>query len=251
MYFIGVALSLILQVALIVHVFRNGKERFWIYLIFFIPVAGSVAYLLLEVLPDLRHSRAVSSTGRVISRVVNPTGKQRQLEAELAACNTVANKVALAEALLENNDYKRALELLDGARQGIYKDDPKILACLTKAYFQAQNFDQVISSYQDLLSTHPNLMSANDYLNLATAYQERARPQEAESNYQIAIGKSGSFEIKYRFAQFLMAHNQKEAAVKLLQEITRLAKAIPRHAVKLEKPWIQHAEEELTKLTGQ
>ena len=246
MYYFGAALSLMLQIGLIVHVFRNGKDRFWIYLIFFIPVAGSLAYFLLEVLPDLRHSRAANSTGRIVSRVVNPGGKQRQLEAQLAACNTVANKLALAAALLENKQFSQAIELLEGARAGIYQNDPKIMASLGQAYFQAKHFDQALTNYRSLLAHHPDLMSARDYLHLAIACQECEKLPEAETNFRTALAKSGSFEIKYRFAMMLLSTGRGDEGNELLAEILRLAKVIPTHALRLERPWIKAAEAALT-----
>ena len=45
------------QVALIVHVIRTGRNSLWIWAIALIPIAGSIAYIIAEVLPGLLRSR--------------------------------------------------------------------------------------------------------------------------------------------------------------------------------------------------
>src|SRR5471032_2198158 len=50
-------LVLLLEIACIVHIMRTGRERFWIYIVLFLPMAGMLAYLAAEVLPDLLGSR--------------------------------------------------------------------------------------------------------------------------------------------------------------------------------------------------
>ena len=44
-------------VILIVHVFRTGRERFWVSIMVFIPLAGSIGYLIVEILPGLLRER--------------------------------------------------------------------------------------------------------------------------------------------------------------------------------------------------
>lgn len=49
--------SIAIQVALIVHVIRTGRNSLWIWAIALLPLAGPIAYLLVEVMPGLWHSR--------------------------------------------------------------------------------------------------------------------------------------------------------------------------------------------------
>jgi hypothetical protein len=50
-------IPLLLQALLIIHVIKTGRSTSWIYLLIFIPVAGGIAYLVVEVLPDLFNPR--------------------------------------------------------------------------------------------------------------------------------------------------------------------------------------------------
>ena len=62
---ISLSVVLTFQIALVVHVLRTGRAIYWIYLIMFLPVIGSIAYFIVELLPDLsgaeRQYREVST----------------------------------------------------------------------------------------------------------------------------------------------------------------------------------------------
>lgn len=54
-------ISLAIQVTLIVHCIRTGRSWLWMLAIGLLPFAGSVAYVLVEVLPDLFRGAARSA----------------------------------------------------------------------------------------------------------------------------------------------------------------------------------------------
>ena len=47
-----------LQLVCLAHVMKTGRRCQWLFIILALPLVGCLAYLLLEILPDLRHSRA-------------------------------------------------------------------------------------------------------------------------------------------------------------------------------------------------
>ncbi|HSD69286.1 MAG TPA: PLDc N-terminal domain-containing protein, partial [Woeseiaceae bacterium] len=61
-----IVLSVIVQIALVVHVMRSGRQTYWIYLIVFMPVVGSIAYLIVEILPELLAGRQARGAIRSI-----------------------------------------------------------------------------------------------------------------------------------------------------------------------------------------
>lgn len=247
MFFFGFGFSLIVQVLLVVHVFKTGRDRFWIYVLVFLPLAGPVAYLLIEVLPDLLRSRAADATGRAIVRAVNPKGQLRALEAQLAACPTVANKSALAAALLDAGEADRAVELLEAARSGIYRDDPKLLSLLGRAYAQAGRQPDAAAAVAELRRLHPDLASADDLLRQAVALGQAGDGQAAEAAFRAALAKSGAFEIKWRFAEFLEAAGRSGEARAVHAEIAAVGATLPGHSRRREARWIALAKDALAK----
>jgi hypothetical protein len=44
-------MPLALQLLLIIHVIKTGRNTLWIFLLIFVPLVGGLAYLIVEVLP--------------------------------------------------------------------------------------------------------------------------------------------------------------------------------------------------------
>ena len=44
-------LSILIQVALVIHIVKTGRSTTWIWIVVMLPVAGSIAYFVLEGLP--------------------------------------------------------------------------------------------------------------------------------------------------------------------------------------------------------
>ena len=65
-------LSIIMQVALVLHIVKTGRNTTWIWIVVMLPLAGSIAYLVVELLPDFFGSRAGRNATRSIPKVVNP-----------------------------------------------------------------------------------------------------------------------------------------------------------------------------------
>ena len=65
-------LSLVLEVALIIHIVKTGRNTTWIWIVLMLPLAGSIAYLIIEVLPGLTGSKTGRKAAKKISTTVNP-----------------------------------------------------------------------------------------------------------------------------------------------------------------------------------
>ena len=47
-----VYLTYFIQLLLIIHVLKTGRDRYWIWLLLFLPLIGGVAYLVVEIIPE-------------------------------------------------------------------------------------------------------------------------------------------------------------------------------------------------------
>ena len=66
------------QVALIIDVIRHGANRIWIMALMFLPLASTIAYLIVEVLPRMKHNRHVRNAQAQIIEKLDP---ERELRA--------------------------------------------------------------------------------------------------------------------------------------------------------------------------
>ena len=65
-------LALAIQVACIVDVVRNSRNSLWIMALVFLPLASTIAYVIVEVLPRMKHNRHVRGAREQIVEKLDP-----------------------------------------------------------------------------------------------------------------------------------------------------------------------------------
>ena len=83
--------TVILQAICVIHCIRKGSQQNWIWLIVFLPLIGSVAYLFTEVITRRNIRDMQSGVGEVLS----PSGSIKKLEDNLRFSDTFNNRIAL------------------------------------------------------------------------------------------------------------------------------------------------------------
>jgi hypothetical protein len=119
----------VLQLALIIHVYKTGRPYWWIYVLFIAPAIGGLAYLFLELIPDWRANRGGTWKPRSF--------RIRALREELEESDIVKTRLTLAEELLAGGDAAEAHRIAEGALTGIFKDDPHTLAAVARFRLEA------------------------------------------------------------------------------------------------------------------
>lgn len=71
-------LSLVVQIALIIHVLKTGREYWWILILLFLPGIGLLIYFFVEVLPSLRRDVTTRLTARRVTGLIDPGRNLRQ-----------------------------------------------------------------------------------------------------------------------------------------------------------------------------
>ena len=116
----------LLQLCLIVHVLRTGRPYWWIWILFAAPLIGGLAYILVELSPDLRGARGLLAG-------LKP-GKWRIAECRrrLEEADTVKNRLALAGELADAGMAAEAHEAAVGCLQGVFRDDARTLVAVAR-----------------------------------------------------------------------------------------------------------------------
>ena len=91
MPFIGI--SLIIQIALAIHVVKTGKEIYWIYIILFIPGIGAGIYFFTQVLPELGQSRSINTAKNSLLKAIDPQRELRKRKQQLELANTLESHI--------------------------------------------------------------------------------------------------------------------------------------------------------------
>jgi hypothetical protein len=129
----------LLQLGLIVHVLRTGRPYWWIWILFVAPLIGGIAYVLVELSPNLRGARGLLAGLK--PRAWRIADSRRMLE----ETDTVKNRLALAAELADAGMAAEAHEVAAPCLSGVFRDDARTLVAVAR-------FKAGISAYADALA---------------------------------------------------------------------------------------------------
>ena len=101
--------TIALQVACAVHCARTGRSGTWVMIILFLPVVGSLAYVVMEVLPGSGVTQTAGKAKAKVAAKLDPDKPIRLAREGLETADTAANRVALANALAERGLWDEAI----------------------------------------------------------------------------------------------------------------------------------------------
>src|SRR5581483_9090702 len=128
--------SIVIQALLIIHCIKTGRNTIWIWVIALLSYAGIVAYVAVELLPDLFGSRTARRAGREIKKVFDPRGNLRKYEQQARVGNNVANQQRYADELVRQGRFDDAIAEYRKALTGLYEHDPNLMLGIARAQFE-------------------------------------------------------------------------------------------------------------------
>lgn len=237
-------LTILIQLALVVHVLKTGRNTTWVFILIFAPFIGGLAYFIVELLPELMNGRAAHSARRKMADTVNPDRHLRAATQNLDAADTVQNAMALAEQCLLKGRYAEAKPLYERSLKGIYTDDPVLLLGLARACFGLGEAEQTLQALDRLKEKHPTHRSPDGHLLYARALEQLGRRAEAIHEYEALARYFPGPEPVCRLGQMLKAEGETTRATELFQRVVKESRMAGRHYNELHKEWVQMAQRE-------
>ena len=237
--------SLALQVAFVVHVVKTGRPVMWIFIIMLLPAAGIIAYLLLEVVPDIRHSRAGRAAASNLDQLVRPNRQINELTKQASHANTVENRFQLAKECLNKDRYAEAAKLLESCLEGVHAEDPGILLALAKARFGLADFAGAVQALDRLRSADPNFQSADGHLLYARSIEGQGETERALFEYAALAEYYAGEEARARYASLLKRADRGAEAHEIFSEIVRSVESAPKPYYRAQRAWYDLARKEL------
>jgi hypothetical protein len=234
-------ISIALQVVLVVHIVQTGRNTRWIWIIVMLPIAGSIAYLMIEVLPGLSNSQAGRSARKTVSGTVNPNKGLNQAAIELEAADTVQNSVRLAEELTGKKMYADAKAMYERCLKGMHATDPYILCGLAKTEFGLGNFEATRKVLDTLIEHNPEFKNAEAHLLYARALEGSGDGKAALHEYEALHEYFPGPEASFHYASLSQELGNQELAQTLFSAIVKRAKASGKHYNATHKEWVQKA----------
>jgi hypothetical protein len=246
MPFAGILLALI-DVTCIAHIRQTGRPDYWMWVVLMLPGVGALAYLLYEVLPNMGSSHTVK---RIIKRI-QPSAEMRERLAEVEACGSMANKVALADECISTGQFDSAINLYMSCKTGIYEHDPTLLYGLGEANFYKGDFPEARRWLQDLMSREAFFRAGEARLLYARTLEGAGDDEAALTQYEALSQQYAGEEPRARMGALLVRMGRGEAARQTFEAVIKNTGRAPKHIQRMQKEWIDQARAGLKELAGE
>lgn len=245
MYLIPI-LSIAVQVGLIVHVIKTGRNMLWIWALALLPLVGAIAYVAVELLPELMGGRTARRAKSGMQRMIDPDRALRRASAEVEISGNVDARRRLAEEQLARGQYDAAIEVYQGGLRGIFEHDPTLLLGLARAYFGKQNFAAARETLERLRQHNPEFKAADEQLLYARTLEAQDALDPAEGAYAaLAPGFPGA-EATLRYGLLLKRRGKIVDAQRVFKDLLDGARLAPPHYRKAQAEWLERARRELS-----
>jgi hypothetical protein len=145
----------LVQLALVVHVFKTGRPFWWFWILLVAPVIGGLAYILIELLP------AMPAAGGGFTLWKPRAWRIRDLRAELEESDTVKLRLRLATELLAAGQAAEACAVAEQCLHGAFRDDPHTLASVARYRLEAGKFTEALAAL-DQVKVEADRMLGNE-----------------------------------------------------------------------------------------
>jgi hypothetical protein len=248
----GLSLPLLItyavQAALVIHCFKTGRNSMWVWVLVFAPVVGGLAYLVVELLPDLFGSRGARRAARGVRRVMDPGQDLRRFEAEARRTGDVASNQRYADELVRQGRNAEALLVYRQALRGLYAHDPNLLLGLARAQFAAGDAAAARATLDTLRAANPDFKSPDGHLLYARALEGEGDHSRALEEYRELSKYYAGAEAALRYGQLLARTGDKAAARSTFENLLEHARLAPRHYQRAQDEWLSSARRDLAAL---
>ncbi len=240
-----VYLTYFIQLLLVIHVLKTGRDRYWIWLLLFLPLIGGVAYLVVEILPEFSAGITGQRTRRSVRNMVDPGGDVREFAASWEQSSNADNGRHYAQALLAADRPEEAEDILDQVLAGFFKTDPAVMLLKAQAQFDQEHWEPSLATLEAMQKHNPELRSPEGHLLYARALEKTARNDEAITEYRAVASYFPGAQARFLLGLALKKSGQEKEATEEFSGMIRDAELAPAHFRKTEKHWLNQAAREL------
>jgi len=207
-------LIIALQGYCVYHCYTNKHSNYWIVLIIFVPVLGSLIYLLQYAFSNKDGER---DQDRLVP-VLKPSKKIIGLEEEFKFSETFENQSTLGDAYLESGMYDKAIENYKACLSGTFKNDFYVTSKLQEAYYLSSKIDESIQC-AETIQDMPKFEKSHSAFLYALALEKIGAVAKAERYLVQFDAPYNRYPERLALAEFYIRNSEKEKAKKLLDEI--------------------------------
>ena len=231
-------LPFVLAIVAIVDIIRTGADWFWIPVVLFFPVVGTIAYFVLV--------RSRWSGGRLAAfspdaaRRLQAQRRLRELAVQLAHWRGPAILAEAGEELLVLGKHAEAERHLREA-QTTGATPEEVSFPLAQALEMQGRFAEAAPLLEPLVRAKPDQRFGLVQLHFARCLDESGRAAEAEAELRDLLTRRSFFEAQVRLARLLARRGETDEAQRILADVRASAAQLPHYLKREHKPWIRAA----------
>jgi len=225
--------NFVLQGIAIVHFIRRRPDTYWLYIILIGGSLGALAYIAVEVLPDvglLRESVKVFPRRRRI----------HELEAIVMDNPSAGNYEELADLYLDEKKYQRARDCYNKSIS-TRTDSPDPFYRRGIAELELKDFAAAVPDLERVVSKDASYDFHRAAGLLAHAYAKTGQPEKADSLFRQAVQISTLSETYLNYADFLASQGRTAEAREWTKKVLAKKPTLPRYLKRRERPWFRRA----------
>jgi len=235
----------LLDLMLVFHAVKTGRVRPWAFIILAVPGIGALAYLLIELIPELLSGPEAQKARRRIANKLDPEKQYRRLVDQLLTADTVANRAELAAECLEVARFEEARQHYEHILQQQAGDAPVYALCKAKAEFGLNKPADVVATLEAMRNRWADYESAEGHLLYARALASSGRIEEALEEFHSVSEYFPGAEARVRHGLLLDQLGRAGEAKALLSDLLLQLKRAPKHVRKMQSEWLAIAEKYL------
>jgi len=203
-----------LQSYCIYHAYKNRKPYYWYFLVFFIPVLGSLIYIITQVYNKSNTEKIQSE----ITSMINPTGKIKDLEKMIEFSDTYTNRIELADAYTQNNDMPNAIINYKNTLEDTVQDDLYSRQRLVLCYFQLKDYEGVLE-HAEVIKDKSEFKGSKQQFCYGLALKELGRVEDAQAQLEQIDRPYSNYDERLELAKIYLENDRASDGSELLNEI--------------------------------
>jgi hypothetical protein len=237
---------LLLDITLVYHASRTGRLQPWAFIILMIPGIGALAYIVVELVPEMLSGPGAQQARRRVADRLDPEKLYRQLSDQLSATDTIANRTALAAECLKIGRFDEAERHYDHILKLPMGSEPVYALGKAQAQFGRNRPAEAIATLDDLQKRWPDFQSAEGHLLYARALAEAGRPDEALEEFHAVSAYFPGAEARVRYGLLLKLMGRTAEARVVFAELLIQMKRAPKYLREAQAEWLAIAEKQLS-----
>jgi hypothetical protein len=242
----AILILLLVDIPLVYHACKTGRARPWAFIILMVPLVGSLAYILVELVPEWLSSPGARQARQRFAHRLDPDKRYRELSDRQADSDTIANREALAAECLRVARFDEAERHYDHILTLPMGDEPKYALGKAQAQFDGKRPADTLATLDDLQKRWPDFESAEGHLLYARSLADAGRLDEALEEYHAVSGYFPGAEAKVRYGLLLRMVGRTPEARILFNELLLQMKRAPKYLRDAQAEWLAIAEKQLS-----